>query len=247
MSDIEHFNKLKGILIIGAGINNVTRKNIEDISRAYLPFYPKRLYFGPSVTSIGNDTFQGFVTLLFVRFGDNLKSIGSSAFADCRQLRSVIITEGVTDIGVHSFAYCERLPSVSIPHSVTSIGEGAFRGCGRLRQITISNSVTSIGDYAFAWCKSLPSVIIPNSVTSIGVGAFYGCRDLKYIFTPSGERLEKIPDSTICLPHFFKNQRDLPKEMREKIICFALSLQKKEIPSEMIKMIFFRMYLPDLL
>ena len=109
----------------------------------------------------------------------SVTSIGDNAFEGCTDLVSVNIPNSVTSIGMYAFSGCTGLTSVDIPNSVTSIGDYAFYKCTGLASVDIPNSVTSIGGYAFEGCIGLASVDIPNSVTSIGYYAFAGCTGLK--------------------------------------------------------------------
>ena len=101
----------------------------------------------------------------------SVTSIGNDAFNGCFNLQSVTIPNSVTSIGNDAFSICFRLQSVTIPNSVTSIGNNAFQFCFDLQSVTIPNSVTSIGDHAFYSCSSLQSVTI-NSNPRIGADAF---------------------------------------------------------------------------
>ena len=134
-----------------------------------------------SVTSIGNNAFDGCSSLTSVTIGESVTSIESSAFSGCSSLTSITIPNSVTSIGGSAFYGCRSLTSVTIPNSVTSIGERAFRNCSSLTSITIPNSVKSIGYAAFRDCSSLTSVTIGESVTSIGDEAFRGCSSLTSI------------------------------------------------------------------
>jgi len=116
---------------------------------------------------------------------NSVTSIGNNAFNGCTNLTSITIPNSVTSIGKYAFERCTNLTSIAIPNSVTSIGNGAFNGCTNLTSITIPNSVTSIGNNAFMNCTSLTSITIPNSVTSIGNSAFSGCTSLTSVTIPS--------------------------------------------------------------
>ena len=170
-----------------------------------------------SITSIGENAFNGCESLTSVLFGKNsqLSSIGPGAFNYCYSLESITIPESVTNIGSDAFIYCyglrsvtfgensqltsigdgafnwcESLESITIPDSVTSIGEGAFCCCAKLTSITIPDGVKSIGNHAFAGCSALESITIPDSVLNIGDSAFEGCTALESI---------TIPDSVLSI------------------------------------------------
>ena len=137
-----------------------------------------------SVTSIGDDAFNGCESLTSVTIPDSVTSIGGGAFYKCGSLTSVTIPDSVTSIGDSAFFYCTSLTSVTIPDSVTSIGRYAFEGCESLTSVTLPDSVTSIGEYAFSWCRSLTSVTIPNGVTSIEEHTFDYCTSLTSVTIP---------------------------------------------------------------
>ena len=131
-----------------------------------------------SVTSIGDNAFNGCSGLTSVTIPNSVTSIGNWAFASCSGLTSVTIPNSVNSIGYSAFQGCSGLTSVTIPNSVTAIGNSAFNSCKGLTSVTIPNSVNSIGFEAFKGCSGLTSVTIPNSVTSIGNSAFYHCSGL---------------------------------------------------------------------
>ena len=138
-----------------------------------------------SVTSIGNDAFNGHSALTAITIPESVTSIGIRAFAYCTSLTSVNIPSGVTKIGISTFLNCSSLNSITIPNGVTSIGSDAFCGCG-LTSIVIPESVTSIDYRAFYNCKSLTSVSIPSSLNYIGFGAFRNCESLPYNIYDNG-------------------------------------------------------------
>ena len=138
-----------------------------------------------SVTSISGSAFRWCSSLTSVDIPNSVTSIGGSAFEGCSSLTSVVIPNSVTSIGASAFSYCYFLTSVVIPNSVTKIGNYTFRNCSSLTSVVIPNSVTSIGNSTFVNCSSLTSVVISNSVKKIGSSTFYGCTALTSVSLPS--------------------------------------------------------------
>ncbi len=116
----------------------------------------------------------------------SVTSIGENSFNGCGNLTGVTIPDSVESIGNYAFLSCSGLTEISIPESVTSIGEGVFSSCTGLTGIEIPDSITSIGNSAFSWCTNLAHITIPDSVASIGSGAFSGCSSLTNITIPAG-------------------------------------------------------------
>lgn len=159
-----------------------------------------------SVTSIGDNAFDGCEGLTSVTIPESVTSIGGWAFSDCRGLKCITIPESVTSIGYRAFFGCSGLTSVNIPESVTSINEGAFSGCKGLADengfvivngvlynyygsggdVTIPEGVTTIGDSAFWSCKGLTSVTVPEGVITIGDSAFARCSGLTNVTISEG-------------------------------------------------------------
>ena len=181
-----------------------------------------------SVTSIGNEAFNGCTGLTSVTIGNSVTSIGEYAFCACRGLTEITIPNSVTSIGEDAFSstawynnqadgviyinnvlyeYKGTMPegtSISIKDGTVSISPSAFSWCTGLTSITIPNSVVSIGDYAFSYCIGLTSVTIGNSVTSIGAEAFYYCDRIAVVNShnttaPQGAPFEKVVKQSAIL------------------------------------------------
>ena len=100
-----------------------------------------------SVTSIGNNAFDGCSSLISIEIPGKVISIGNAAFINCSSLTGIKIPESMKSIGERAFKECSNLSSIEIPESVTSIGNNAFYDCNSL---TVYCSKTS---YAYKYAK----------------------------------------------------------------------------------------------
>ncbi len=114
--------------------------------------------YGATVTSIGEDAFNGCLFITNVTIPDGVTSIGEAAFRNCLKLTNVTIPNSVTNIGAYAFGVCRSLSNIRIPYGVKSIGNFTFYTCDSLTSITIPKSVTTIGNCAFDSCDSLTDV-----------------------------------------------------------------------------------------
>ena len=108
---------------------------------------------------------------------DSVTSIGNDAFNGCTSLTSVTIPESVTEIGCHAFYDCtgELIINNKIVETDYSSFDNEWIRGSKFYKITIGKGITKIGKNAFSDCYSLTSITIPDSVTSIGGSAFYDC------------------------------------------------------------------------
>ncbi|MDE5961219.1 MAG: leucine-rich repeat domain-containing protein [Duncaniella sp.] len=88
-----------------------------------------------TVTSIGNNVFDGYVGLKSIEIPDWVTSIGSSAFANTG-LEEIVIPNSIKSIGAVAFSGC-HINAITIPNSVRRIGEGAFCNCEDLRTVEL--------------------------------------------------------------------------------------------------------------
>ena len=142
------------------------------------------MYKGLPVTTIGEEAFRGWYSLLSVEIPETVTTIGSYAFAYCSQLASIEIPDSVTSMDGFIFYNCSSLVDVVIGKNVTSIKSYSFNNCTSLKNIEIPNNVTMIGRFAFKGCSGLVSLTIPDSVTEIGENAFAECSSLAEISLP---------------------------------------------------------------
>lgn len=129
---------------------------------------------GYVVTGIGSKCFEK-QSLKGVVIPETVTSIGNNAFQGCTNLTSVTF-EGAPStitVGNNAFQNCTKLKSINLP-AATTIGSLAFDSCTSLEKLSLEFGTESIGDYCFRGCTNLRTLEIPETVTYIGQGAFSG-------------------------------------------------------------------------
>lgn len=144
--------------------------------------YVRDVDISMGITNIGNNSFNGCVSLSNINIPNSVTSIGNSAFEGCSSISNITIPSKVTSIGNSVFEGCSNLSSINLPDCITSIGSYAFESCIRLVDISIPQSVKSINSRAFYNCSKLARLYVSENITSIGSDAFYGCTSLKKIY-----------------------------------------------------------------
>ena len=162
-----------------------------------------------TITTIGNNMFNGCTGLKSVTIEEGVKVIGEKAFWGCTGLESIVIPGSVEVIGVRAFAACSGLKSVTIGEGVKSIGNVAFFGCSKLTSIVIPDSVETIGNSAFTSCSNLLSVTLGKNLVSIGDNAFDGetyghCNKIVEVINHSSLSLSPGSFQNGCLARFAK-------------------------------------------
>ena len=149
-----------------------------------------------TVTSIGDEAFEGCATLYGVTIPGSVTNIESEAFENCGSFTSIAIPVSVTSIDDSAFSACWGMTNISVdafnPDYASTNGVLFDKGfktllwypMSRAGSYVIPNGVTSIGPNAFEYCSSLTNVTIPGSVTSIGPNAFASCSSLTDVTIP---------------------------------------------------------------
>lgn len=204
----------KGVTSIGdiafVGCHNVTSLYIEDDNKYYQAFNnciytkdgqtlicvlgnPTSISFLQTITSIGNNAFNGCISLTNVEIPESVTSIDWGAFVNCKSLKNIKIPENVISIENSAFDRCINLTDIKLPTKLKSIGDWAFTICTSLTNIKIPTSVTNIGDGAFDSCVSLTNIEIPENVTMIGRYVFHECSNLTTVnYMGTIEKWKKI-------------------------------------------------------
>ena len=173
-------------------------------------------YNGLPVVSVEASAFLNNTAITSVVLPDSITSIGENAFNGCESLTSVTFGKNsqLSSIGPGAFNYCYSLESITIPESVTNIGSDAFYYCCGLRSVTFgeNSQLTSIGEGAFNWCESLESITIPASVTSIGEWAFVECYRLVEVWNLSKLNITAGSEDNGYVGYYAKRVETEPSE-----------------------------------
>ena len=93
---------------------------------------------------------------------NSVTSIGDNAFEGCNNLTNLTIPNSVTSIGSLAFFNCSSLTSVTIPNTVTSIGMMSFDGCNRLISVSVDiKNPLAIKDKTFS-NRSNATLYVPS-------------------------------------------------------------------------------------
>ena len=162
--------------------------------------YLKVVEYGPTNTSIPNETFSGAYALVNVILPSSITSIGNQAFYECRDLLS-ISGEGVLSVGSMAFYRCDKLANINLPAAqtignqafascpsitridlpaATSFGTNVFRLCTNLAYVNI-RSLANVSSGLFSECPNLDTVVLSNESCVIEASAFSGCTSLRNI------------------------------------------------------------------
>lgn len=109
-------------------LTNIDLGQVETIERNALQATALTSIVIPeTVTSMGNNVFNGLTTLKRVEYKAAL-AIPYSTFFKCTGLTDVVLSNSLKGIGGRVFYGCTSLKSMVIPDSVTTIDENAFYG-----------------------------------------------------------------------------------------------------------------------
>ena len=135
---------------------------------------------------------------------NSVTSIGDNAFEGCRGLTSLTISNSVTSIGGSAFSFCSGLTSLTIGNSVNSIWYGAFYGCSGLTSITAKCAVApSLASYyVFSDVPNTIPVYIPcGSYASYSSTWGYFSNFIEVPFSISVSSADSIMGSATIVTH----------------------------------------------
>ena len=130
--------------------------------------------FPGGLTYIGDNAFQGCMSLTEIRLPEHLEYLGKEAFYACHNLAKVSLPDTLTAIPEGLFYFAKSLETIELPANLTTIEPQAFQYCSKLTELVIPDKVVRIGEMAFANCTGLKNAFFPESLTEIGEGCFEG-------------------------------------------------------------------------
>ena len=132
-------------IVIPNGVKTIAKSAFYNYTHITSLTFPST-----SLTSIGQDAFNGCTGLTTVNIPASVKSIGDYAFKNCVNLTTLTLNEGLESIGIEAFQWCHNyLAAIVIPSTVTEIGNKAFYYCDNLKSIEFKKNPTRFGDYVF--------------------------------------------------------------------------------------------------
>jgi len=127
-------------IIIPSGVKAIDASAFSGCTRLSAIVFEK----GSELTQIGDNGFEGCVSLKYVRLPSGLKGIGEQAFRNCTTLNLVTIPSSVTSIEKQAFAGCTKLVNAVFEAtsgwhvSYTNTAEGTL-----LPESELSNAATA--------------------------------------------------------------------------------------------------------
>ena len=216
-------NKMRS-LIIGNGVKTIGAYAFKNAGSDTETVGELSITMGGSVTSIGEEAFNGCTTMKSVKLPSTLKTIDQYAFSSSG-LTAVIIPASVDSLGVGVFGNNANQASITFedgdqPLKMHNGFYGTFRNptvdytlyLGRnlvyedmsgspfpnVTSATIGSQVTNLPQRLFYDRDKLTTVTGGEGVETMGAGVYYECNNLESI-SPLGKNLKVLPESTFEL------------------------------------------------
>ena len=125
-----------------------------------------------SVTSLGDNAFNGCTGLTSVTIGNGVTTISDNAFNGCTSLTSIEVdgdnpafssSDGylLNKAGDELLVCPAGLESATVGNGITKVSEGAFSG-DKLKEVVFSGTSVSVAKCAFNNCASLTKIVIES-------------------------------------------------------------------------------------
>jgi|GEM_PF-6725152 len=120
-----------------------------------------------TIKSIGNTTFQNYVSLESINLPDSLEKIGNHAFAYCSSLKNISIPgKAISEYSWNAFMY-SGLENIEIRGDIEILPSGIF-GATNIKEFICPDSLKTIEFQVFSVCKNLESLILNDGLLTVG-------------------------------------------------------------------------------
>ena len=102
----------------------------------------------PGVKTIADNMFQN-TGITSLKLPDSVTTIGNNAFNGCSSLAAVDLGEGVVTVSSYAFQKCAALTEMYFPDATQTVGQNAFAGCIRLAKVSFGRNMLTINAYSF--------------------------------------------------------------------------------------------------
>ena len=168
----------KGLTMIGKRAFEGCTSLASIVVESGNPIYDSRDNCNAIIESATNSLFYGCKATTIPK---SVTTIGEDAFNGCKELTTLEIPNSITTICSRAFWNCQGLVSLTIPGSVKVIGSHVFIGDNNLKSVKLTEGLAEIGESVFEGCISLSMITIPSSVTSLGKNFIRNCSGLKVV------------------------------------------------------------------
>lgn len=155
----------KTLAITGTG----EMKNYKEAGDAHWAIYAseiENIFISDGITSICDNAFPLFSSLVSVRMPNSLESIGKGAFESCNKLTSIVIPQNVKSIEDYAFLSCRNLESINVlAVSPPTLGYHAFNRISRYAKFTVPEESLALYQKKERWSILLPSSYCGENAT----------------------------------------------------------------------------------
>lgn len=146
-------------------------------------------YEGCPVTSIGDETFRGNMTLVSVYIPGCVREVGDSAFYKCGSLTTVVFGDstGELSLGKTSFLGLKSLKTLQFSrtrYTSLNIGWRALESVGHQGVLVINAGSLSVPQSTMAYMKSMTGLILLCDRIALGERALDGCTATEFVYMP---------------------------------------------------------------
>ena len=199
--------------------------------------------FPNTLSTIGEQAFEGCAELNNITLGGNVSNIGSRVFKDCSSLTSLTVdTNNATYSSENSNIILNKQTGMVIAGCRTSsltstkikgIGDYVFNGISFIRpneidpttfdtvtSLVFPSNIVSFGEYSFANNSKLVSVTIQGNVTRIYQSTFEGCSFIETLKI-TGTSNDYFTDSNCIIRKAISDNTELPNGLSTPYLLYG--------------------------